>query len=417
MSPLLMWEFDIAKKIHFKNNSRLSEKPAVVIATIGIALGLAVMILAIGVVIGFKQEVRSKVIGFGSHIQITSFSNNSTYQMEPICFSETLADSIKSVYGVTHTQFFATKPAILKTSSDFEGVVLKGWSANADLSFFKKNIVEGTLPNFKDSIILNDVLISAHTAHRLGLKVGDPILAYFIEQSVRVRKFNIVGVYSTGLEEFDKLFIIGDIRHCQALNGWNEDEYCGMELMVNNFDNIEDIAYNVFRVTCGKLDPHGTMYYVRGINEIYPQIFGWLDLLDTNVAVILILMLLVSGFNMISGLLILILDKTQFIGTLKALGANNWSIRRIFLTQSLFIIAKGLFWGNIIGIGLCLIQGYFHIFKLDASLYFVDYVPISIEWWHIVILNILSAVTAMLMLVLPSAVISHIVPAKAIKWE
>jgi len=413
-----MIEFDIAKRIHFNNDGgRLSEKPAVVIATIGIALGLAVMIIAMGVVTGFKQEVRNKVIGFGSHIQITAFSNNSTYQMEPMSFPESLTDSIKAVPGVRHTQFFATKPAILKTDTDFEGVVLKGWSTDADLDFFKSNLKDGVFPQFGDSDVCNDVLISEQTAARLGLKTGDPILAYFIEEKVRVRKFTVAGLYSTGLEEFDKLFVIGDIRHCQALNGWDEDEYCGMELLVDDYERVSDIAFDVFIVTSGRFDPHGTIYYVRSIREIYPQIFNWLDLLDTNVAVIIILMLLVSGFNMVSGLLILILDKTQFIGTLKALGSRDWSIRKIFLIQSSFLILKGLFWGNIVGIGLCLLQTNFHIMKLDASLYFVDYVPIILNWWHIIGLNILAAVTAMLMLLLPSAVIARIVPARAIKFE
>lgn len=412
-----MWEFDVANRIHFKNNNGLQEKPAVVIATIGIALGLAVMIIALGIVTGFKQEVRNKVIGFGSHIQITSFNNNSTYQMEPVSFSASLVDSIKAVTGVRHTQFFATKPAILKTDTDFEGVVLKGWSTDADLDFFKSNITEGEFPQFGDSAISNDVLISVQTASRLGLKVGDPILAYFIEEKVRVRKFNVSGLYSTGLEEFDKLFVIGDIRHCQTLNGWDDDEFCGMEILVDDYDKVSDTAFDVFIATSGKFDPHGTLYYVRSIREIYPQIFNWLDLLDTNVAVIIILMLLVSGFNMVSGLLILILDKTQFIGILKALGSRNWSIRKIFLIQSSFLILKGLFWGNIVGIGICLLQMHFHILKLDASIYFVDYVPIILNWWHIIGLNILSAVTAMLMLLLPSAVIARIVPARAIKFE
>ncbi|MCQ2351372.1 MAG: ABC transporter permease [Paludibacteraceae bacterium] len=412
-----MWEFDVANRIHFKNNSGLQGKPAVVIATIGIALGLAIMIIAVGVVIGFKQEVRNKVIGFGSHIQITSFSNNNTYQMEPISFSPTLIDSIKSVQGVRHTQFFATKPAILKTDSDFEGIVLKGWSADADLEFFKKNLIDGEFPNFADSVVSNEVLVSKNTASGLGIKVGDAILAYFIDNNVRVRKFTVSGIYQTGLEEFDKLFVIGDIRHCQKLNNWNNDEFCGMEILVDNYDKVEDTAYSVFLTTNGKIDPHGTIYYVRSIKEIYPQIFGWLALLDTNVAVILILMLLVSGFNMISGLLILILDKTNFIGILKAMGARNWSIRKVFLIQSSFLILRGLFWGNIVGIGLCLLQMHFHILSLDASIYFVDYVPIILNARDIVLLNVLSAATAMLMLLLPSTVIARIVPARAIKFE
>lgn len=410
------WEFQIAKRIHF-NDGRLSDKPAVVIATIGIALGLAVMIIAVGVVTGFKQEVRNKVIGFGSHIQITSLSNNSTYQMEPVSFSESLTDSIRQVEGVRHVQFFCTKPAILKTDNSFEGVVLKGWSPDADLSFFSSNIVEGVMPCFTDSVPTNEIMVSRQTAKNLGLKVGDPILSYFIEEKVRVRKFTVSGIFYTGLEEFDKLFVVGDIRHCQALSIWASDEYSGMEILVSDYDRVDETAANVFYTTSGKFDPHGTLYFVKSIKEIYPQIFSWLGLLDTNVAVILILMLLVSGFNMISGLLILILDKTNFIGTLKAIGARNWSIRKIFLIQSGFLIVKGLFWGNIVGIGLSLIQIFFQPLKLDATVYFVDYVPIILNVWDVVGLNLLAAVSAMLILIVPSAVISHIAPAKAIKFE
>ena len=413
----MSWEFNIAKRIHFKHDGRLSEKPAVVIATIGIALGLAVMIIAVGVVTGFKQEVRNKVIGFGSHIQITSLSNNNTYQMEPVSFSASLEDSIRHVPGVRHIQYFCTKPAILKTDDSFEGVVLKGWSPDADFSFFKSNIAEGVMPDFTDSVPSNEIMVSRQTAKNMGLKVGDPILTYFIEDKVRVRKFTVSGIFYTGLEEFDKLFVVADIRHCQTLNAWDADEFCGMEILVNDYDRVDDTATDVFFTVSGKFDPHGTLYYVRSIKQIYPQIFGWLGLLDTNVAVILILMLLVSGFNMISGLLILILDKTGLIGTLKAMGARNWSIRRIFLIQSGFLILKGLFWGNITGIGLCLIQMWLTPLKLDATVYFVDYVPIVLNGWHVLYLNILAAASAMLILVVPSAVISHIAPAKAIKFE
>lgn len=411
-------EFAIARRIHFRNEgkSHLS-KPAVRIATTGIALGLCVMIIAVAVVVGFKQEVRNKLIGFGAHIQVTALTNNSTYETPPIAFSQGMLDSIAAVEGVKHIERYATKPAILKTSDNFEGVVLKGVESDYDWTFFSDNLVEGTIPVIGDSAQSTDIIISRQTASKLGLKSGDAILAYFIQDNIKVRKLHITGIYSSGLGEFDRLFIIGDMRIVQSLNKWESDEASGLEILIDDWEKADETAQGIFAVTANRFDRNMQSYYTRTIAQIQPNIFAWLGLLDLNVIVILILMMTVAGFNMISGLLILILDKTNMIGTLKALGSRDWSIRRIFLYQSAFLIIKGLLWGNIIGLGLTIIQMAFHVIPLDSSIYFVEYVPVIINPLHVLALNIMAAAAAMLMILVPSHIIARISPSKAIRFD
>ncbi|MBO4369936.1 MAG: ABC transporter permease [Paludibacteraceae bacterium] len=414
-------EYFIAKRIHFKpideNGQKRRERPAVRIAIIGIALGLAVMIIAIGVVTGFKQEVRDKVIGFGSHIQITSLTNNNTYELDAITLDSALIAQLNSIDGVVHSGPFCTKPCILKTAGDFQGMVMKGVDTRYPWHFFEKHLTAGSLPDYNDEKASTDVLVSKTNADLLGLSVDDDFLAYIIQDDIRVRKFHITGIYNTGLLDFDKLFMICDIRQVQQLNAWDEDEYSGYELMVSDFDRIDEITEKVHDCAANRFDRHNRSFYIRSIREVQSQIFAWLDLLDMNVVVILILMLSVSGFNMISGLLILILDKTNLIGTLKALGCRDWSIRRIFIYQTAFLIGKGLLWGNIIGLGLCLIQKYLHVIPLDATVYYVDTVPVNLNLWYIVGLNLGTAVLALLLLLVPSYVIAKISPAKSIKFD
>lgn len=414
-------ELFIARKIHFQTPAKKSKsnitKPAVRIAIAGIALGIAVMIISVGVITGFKHEIREKLIGFSSHIQITSLTNNNTFEMAPISFSATLVDSIKQIPEVRNTCFYCTKPAIIKTSNDFQGLAFNGVDNNYDWTFFKNNLKEGRLPDFSDTLPSKEILISRKIASMLNISVGDGILTYFIQSNVRVRKFTVSGIYETGLQDFDKMFMIGDLRQVQSLNGWNSDEVGGMNIWVKNFNKSEETAYEIFETTANKFEQHGSTYYTRTIRELQPQIFGWLALLDTNVIVILILMMLVAGFNMISGLLILILDKTNMIGVLKSMGLRDWSIRKIFLYQSCFLIGKGLLLGNIFGICICLIQEYFKIIPLDPSVYYVDTVPIILQPTAIIGLNIMAAIVSLLMLLIPSHVIAKISPAKSIRFE
>lgn len=409
----------IARRIHFSKNENKKKvsKPAVRIALCGIALGLAVMILSLAIVVGFKNEVGRKVMGFGSHIQITSLTNNKTYDLPPISFSDTLINDIKLVPNVNYTQITATKPAIIKTKTDFQGIVLKGVDANYNWDFFKEYLKEGELPIYNDSTPSNEVLISSKQADALKLSVGDKFICYFIQDQVRLRQFTISGIYSTGLADFDKLFIVSDIQHIRMLNNWDDHTATSIEVFVNDLDRLPDTSYNIYLATARNFTGSYNPYYTRSIYELQPQIFGWLDLLDLNMVIILILMFSVATFTMISGLLIIILEKTTLIGTLKVLGANNWTIRKIFLYQASFLIGKAMLWGNVIGLGMYFIQKYLKVVKLDPEIYFVDYAPVELIPWQAVALNIGVGVAILCILVIPSYLIAKISPAKSIKFE
>lgn len=410
-------EYFIAKRIHFQQGSKNVSRPAVRIAIIGIALGLAVMIIAVAVVIGFKQEIRNKTIGFGGHIQITNFDNNNTYEMQPIRVEDSLLTKIKNISGVVNIQKFATKPGIIKTSTDFEGIVIKGIDEHFDWNFFKSNLVEGDTLAINPDSLSNDIVISKHLARLLGLKTGDSFYTYFIQNDVKARKFRIVGIYSTNFIEYDKLFMLVDMRHVQKLNGWEPDQYSGIEIRIADMRQLDQIADKIYGMTANRFDTEGAALYTQTIRQINPQIFGWLDLLDMNVWVILLLMLAVAGFNMISGLLILILERTNMIGILKSVGATNWSVRKVFVYHSVFLIGKGMLWGNIIGLGLCAIQYFTHIVPLDADAYYVSFVPVTFNWLYLVLLNAGTFVASLLMMIIPSYLITKINPAKIIRYE
>lgn len=412
-------ELFIARKIHFsKEGDKQVTPPVVRIAVIGIALGLAAMILSVAIVIGFKKEVRNKVIGFGSHIQVTNLDNNSSFETQPIAVNDSLLQGIRSTPGIRHVEAYATKPGILKTDSAFQGIVLKGIDENFDWSFFRSNIKEGDVFTVDPDKNTTDVIISKMLADMLALKSGDSFLAYFMqEENIRPRKFHITGIYETGFLEYDKLFVIADIKQVQRLNDWEKDQVSGLEVWVDDYDHLDPIAEDLY-FTLGELqDRLGNTYYSRSVKELNPMIFNWLDVLDVNVVIILILMLAVAGFTMISGLLIIILERINMIGILKALGQSNTSIRKIFLYLSFFLISKGMFWGNIIGVSVCLIQSYFGILKLDPSTYYLDAVPIDLSIASWLLLNIGTITAAMLMMLGPSFLITKINPAKTIRFE
>ncbi len=409
----------IARRIHFSKNENKKKvsKPAVRIALCGIALGLAVMILSLAIVVGFKNEVGRKVMGFGSHIQITSLTNNKTYDLPPISYSDTLINAINEVPNVSYTQVTATKPAIIKTKTDFQGIVLKSVDENYNWDFFKEYLREGEIPVYNDSTPSNEVLISQKQADALKLKVGDKFICYFIQNDVRLRQFTISGIYSTGLADFDKLFVVTDIQHVRMLNNWDNKTATSIEVFVNDLDYLGETSYNIFLATANNFTGNYNPYYTRSIQELQPQIFGWLDLLDLNMVVILILMFSVASFTMISGLLIIILEKTTLIGTLKVLGANNWTIRKIFLYQASFLIGKAMLWGNVIGLGIYFIQKYLKVIQLDPEIYFVDYAPVELIPWQFVALNIGVGIAILAILIIPSYLIAKISPAKSIKFE
>lgn len=409
-------EYFIAKRIHFRQDSKSVSRPAVRIATIAIALGIAVMLVSVAVVIGFKSEIRNKAIGFGGHVQIGNYSSNHTYETSPISPDSTLIAQVKALPEVKSLQSFATKPGIVKTQTEFQGIVMKGVSPESDMDFFKANLVEGSFDGFRSDSLTNQVLVSSYIAQRLGMKLGDSFFAYFIQDQVRARKFVIEAIYNTNFVEYDKMFVVADIRHIQQLNGWDSTQVSGLEIVLTDFELLDEAAYKIYNIS-NNIDRDETRYHVQTIRELNSQIFAWLELIDMNVWVILFLMLAVAGFNMISGLLILILERTNMIGVLKALGSSNWSIRKIFMYHSFFLISKGMFWGNIIGLGLCLIQYYTHIIALDPVSYYVSYVPISINLLYIVLLNVGTFVASILMMVGPSYLITKISPAKIIRFE
>ncbi|HKL96339.1 MAG TPA: ABC transporter permease [Paludibacteraceae bacterium] len=411
-------EYFIAKRLHFNSDGkRKMSRPAVRIATAGIAVGLAVMLIAVSVVIGFKQEVSNQVIGFGSHIQVANYGNSTNYETEPIAPSDSILQVLRSLPHILHVQEVATKPGIVKTDNDFHGVVLKGVNESFDWGFFSRNLVAGDTLVYNDTVLTNDVLISQSIADLLELSVGDKFFTYFIAEPLRARKFTIRGIYQTTFAEYDNLFIMTDMRHIQTLNYWDSNQMSQLEILVDDFSKVDEVENAVFQSVANRYDGEGSFYQSRTIKELVPRVFEWLDMLDINAWVILMLMLLVAGFNMISGLLILILERTNTIGMLKAMGAYNWSIRKIFLYQALFLIGKGMLWGNVVGVLLILVQYFTHIIPLEASMYYVSYVPVYLNVGYWLLLNIGTIVLSLTMLILPSYLITRIMPASAIRFD
>jgi len=391
--------------------------PIVNIAVFGIALGLAVMILSVAIVTGFKNEVRSKVIGFGAHIQITNFDSNNSFETKPIDKNQVSQSLLNGIKGVSHSQVYITKSGIIKTKDNIQAIILKGVGPDFDWSFFDKTMVDGKHFVLTDSVKSNSIVISQYIAKLLKLKVGDKLVVYFVQDPPRMRPFIISGIYKTSIEDFDKTFALVDMRHLQKLNDWTPDQVSGYEIMIDDYDKLDALTDSVFDVAGYQFTEDGSKLKISNIRQHYPQIFDWLNLQDINVWIILVLMLIVAGFNMVSGLLILILERTNMIGLLKGLGYSNWSVRKIFLYQSAFLISKGLFWGNLIGIVICLAQYYFKLIPLDESTYYVSAVPISLKLIHLVLLNIGTLVVTVTMMVVPSYLITRISPAKAIRFN
>lgn len=386
---------------------------------IGIAIGLVVMMLSVAIALGFKQEVRDKVIGFGAHIQVANFSRTDVYETRPVVGSDSIRQVIRQASpGVKHIQRFAIKPGMLKTEDNFQGIILKGIAQEYDTTFLANHLVEGRIPHFTDSVASGEVLVSRQVADKMGLHVGDKINTYYIEKNVRARRFTISGIFQTHFTEYDDRFFITDLYTASRLNNWKDrDLVSGMELQILPDVSLEQCADEVASVINRQTDRYGNAYLAQSIEQLYPSIFAWLEVLDVNVVVVLVLMLGVAGFTMISGLLILILERTNMIGILKALGAPDITIRRIFLYFSAFLILKGLFWGNLIGISLCLAQKYGGIVHLDPKTYYVEVVPVLIDVPLLLLLNLFTLLVSVLMLVGPSLLISRIKPVKAIRFE
>lgn len=408
----------IATRLTFNKDARSSfSGPIIRISIIGIALSLAVMIIAVSTVTGFKNEIRRKITGFGSHIQIINYDANNSFETEPISRFQSFIPALESIQGVSHIQVFATKPGIIKTKTDIQGAIAKGVGSDFDWSFFSSNLVDGEIFTVSDTSRTNMVLISKYFSDLLNLKTGDRFAMYFIDDQPRGRSFTVSGIYRTSLVEFDKQFILADIGHLQHLNGWDSSQVSGFEILTTNYKELDRITSQVFNIAGVHFNPDGTKLRVINIRERYPQIFDWLGLIDKNVWVLLGLMLIVSVFNMISGLLIIILDRTSMIGILKALGMTNRNIRSIFLYQSVYIMVRGLFWGNLAGLFICLIQYHFRILTLNPESYFLEFVPVNFNLTYIILLNVGTLFVTLAVLMLPSMVIARIDPSKTIRFD
>ncbi len=406
------FELFIARGIFSRNKASFS-RPIVRLGIISVALGLMVMIISVCIVTGFQKQIRDKVIGFGSHIIISNFEVNSSYEQTPISIHQPFYPALDSVPGIRHIQVFATKAGIIKTQDQIEGVILKGVGSDYDWSFFSDKIIEGKHFVVKDGEITNDVIISKSLSDRLLLKLGDPLYMYFIvngEMQPRGRKFNICGIYETGLEDFDKVYVLGDIGHIRKLNNWSDSEVGGFEVLINNYDQIDKMGALVYQMIGPNLNS-------KTIKQMQPQIFEWLSLHDMNVVVIIVLMVLVAGITMVSTLLILILEKTSLIGILKALGTRNRSIRKIFIYNAIYIIGKGLFWGNVIALGLSIFQLKTGIFKLNQESYYISEVPVNLQLSYFLIINAGTLFICTLMLIIPTYIITKISPVKAIRFN
>ena len=415
---LMNTELFIARRIvsSRKDENRIS-RPIVTIAVIGIALGLAAMIISTATVTGFKNQIRDKVVGFGSHIQILNYDSNTSYETEPISKEQAFLKNIQDHAGIKHLQVYATKAGIIKAGKEIQGVLIKGIGSDFNWEFFDQNLVEGSSFRVVDTIRTNDVLISKYLSDLLMLKVGDSFVTYFVQDPPRFRRFNVSGVYETNLVDFDKLYIMADIGHIQRLNNWDQNDISGFEIEINNFNDIEYMTWAVTEEVGFEINERGNRLRVLSITDINPQIFDWLNLQDMNVFIILTLIFLVAVFNMVSSLLILILERTNMIGILKALGKPNWSLRRVFLYQAAYLISKGMLWGNLLGISLCLIQHYFGIIKLDQSTYYLTEVPINIDIATIVVLNLGTLFLTLTVLIIPSYLIARISPVKTIRFN
>ncbi len=409
----------IAKRIYKDSGDKKKvSKPALYIATAGVAIGLAVMIVSVCVIFGFKHTIRNKVVGLGSHLTVASYDALHGGEQTPIELTDSMLSIIKNTPGEKHLQRYAITQGILKTDSDFIGVIYKGIAADYDTTFIHSSLKSGFIPKFNDKSSGNKILISQSIANKLKAKAGDKIFSYFINgNDIRARKFTVAGVYQTNMSKFDETLCYCDLYSAVKLNGWNESQVSGVEISVADYNAIDQasryLVKNVNRIE----DRNGVMYSSEKIQEMYPQVFSWLSLLDLNVWIILALMTCVAGITIISGLLIIILERTNMIGVLKALGCRNKSVRHIFMWFAAFIIGRGILIGDAIGIGIVLLQQFTRIVKLDASVYYVDYVPVEINLPVIALINISTLLICLLVFIGPSFLVSHITPAKSMKYE
>ena len=411
--------FFIAKRIYSdKGDKRKVSRPAIHIATAGVAIGLAVMILTVSVVLGFKHTIRDKVIGFGSHIQVENFLTMQSSDPYPICIDDSVMKVIKGIEGVEHVERFALTQGILKTDQDFLGMSFKGIGPEYDTSFIKSNLKSGSIPSFSDSANKGNLLISTATADKMNLKAGDKVFAYFIsDNGVKVRRFTVSGIFQTNMSQFDNALCFTDLYTARKLNNWDGELCTGAEISVGDLQQINAVSLRIADKVNRTSDHEGNIFTSQTIYETYPQIFSWLSLLDINVWIILALMICVAGFTMISGLLIIILERTQMIGVLKALGMKGSSVRHTFLWFAVFIIGKGMLIGDILAAAIILLQRQTGFISLDPATYYVSEAPTEINIQAFLLINAATLIISVLVLVGPSFLISHIHPAKSMRYE
>ncbi|MCW8982287.1 MAG: ABC transporter permease [Altibacter sp.] len=409
------FEFFIARRIIAAKDYKSSiSAPIIKIAITAIALGIVMMLVSIATGVGLQKKIREKVSAFNGDIIISNFDTNMSNDSQiPISKNQDFYPNFTNVAGVDHIQITASKGGVIRTETDFEGVVVKGVGADYNWQYFEDFLREGRLPDYSNGLNA-EVLISQYLANRLELQLGDKIVTFFLNDDTskapRSRGFDIVGIYNSGFQQFDEQFVIADIRHIQRLNKWEDDQIGAFEVFVEDFDNIVPIGNAVYNQTSSTLD-------TQTIRDKYGSIFEWLDLFDFNIALIIGIMILVAGINMITALLVLILERTQMIGILKALGSSDWSIRKVFIYNAMYLIGVGLFWGNLIGLGLLFAQQQFKLFPLDPDTYYVTEAPVYLDMGYVLALNAGTFVLCLFMLLIPSYIIAKISPVKAIRFE
>ncbi|TPN81752.1 ABC transporter permease [Aquimarina algicola] len=411
------FEYFIANRlIKGKEHKSSISAPIIKIAIFAIAIGMIMMLITIATGIGLQRKIREKVAAFNGHVLISSFDNNSSVEsLMPISKNQDFYPDFEDIEGITHIQGVATKMGLIRTESDFEGVIVKGVGKDYNWDIFSDYLIEGRLPKY-DEKLNEEVLMSAFIANRLGFKIGDKVITYFLKKNMKanskpfIRAFTIVGVYDSGFQEFDEKFLFADIRHIIKMNKWKPDDIGYFEVFIDDFDDIDQKGQEIYENIPSTLDS-------QPISLKYMTIFEWLKLFDLNIIGIIGIIILVAGINMITALLVLILERTQMIGILKALGANDWSIRKVFLYNAAYLILIGLFWGNLIGIGGLFIQEHYGIVKLNPETYYVTTAPVYLDIGYILILNIGTMLLCLLMLLIPSYIIAKISPTKSIRFQ
>ena len=408
----------VAKRLFAQGGSSgRASRLATGIATVGVAIGLAVMLVSVSIVLGFQKEVQDKVLGFGAHIKVMNYKSIGQQEFSPIVIDDTITSKLQAIPNVASVARFCIKPGMLKTDANFKGIAIQGIGQDYDQSFISSHLVKGEIPEFTDSVSSGKLVISQAMAREMQVDTGQEIYAYFFEKTVRARKFTVAGIYQTNLTDFDKNFAYTDLCTIHRLLAWDSQQYAGAEIRLKDFERLDETLMDVINKVNHKQDAYGNYYSSLTIRQEHPQIFGWLQLLDMDIVVILILMICISTFTAVSGLLIIILERTNFIGIMKALGARNKQVRHLFLNYALLIILRGIVLGNLLAFALIYLQKQFGLITLNPEVYYVEAVPVLVNWWWVLAIDLGTLVVSALAMIVPSFVVSNITPAKSIRFE